>query len=266
MTRLLYQFISRLPVSWVRSFSYFLLKNVTKYRSTIILENLELCFPELRSEELVKIRKDYYRVLSRYFSEIVAFNKSSKEEILKNYNFQISENYWSSIKGNTILMASHFGNWEVVIPLLPLFCPYRVIGVYKPLSNKRADEIIYNLRSKYGLELVPMEKVVRLFNDEEPKIFVFINDQSPSKGSNGSWIKFMGNDTLWYEGILKLKKKFSIDFSYLKIWPNHSTYDIKIENLDDAKPLHDYVEKLETNIHQNRAYWLWSHRRWKHKK
>ena len=77
-----------------------------------------------------------------------------------------------------------------------------------------------------------------------------------------------------YMNIKKLAKKLNSPIIFAKVNPkSHGYYEIEFELLtDNPKDTKEgeitnlHSKKLEEDINNNPAYWLWSHRRWKHLK
>jgi len=97
----------------------------------------------------------FYKANLRFFAriivEILKYN-SSKDSKIKFKNIDDLESKCIESKG-LILLASHYGNWELACTLLPKHTPLPCYGVYKPLKNKSVDQYMKKKRSKNGLQL-----------------------------------------------------------------------------------------------------------------
>jgi Kdo2-lipid IVA lauroyltransferase/acyltransferase len=101
----------------------------------------------------------------------------------------------------------------------------------------------------------------------------FISDQTPS-GDNAYWINFLNQDTPVFTGAEKIAKKFNYPVVFCKVLkPKRGYYEIELEILTmepNSTPenyiIDSFNKKLEENIIEQPEIWLWSHKRWKHKR
>jgi KDO2-lipid IV(A) lauroyltransferase len=180
-------------------------------------------------------------------------------------------------KRDIIAVLGHYNNWEWPT-LLPYYLKYKTLIIYKPLQNKYFDRYIYNHRSKDGIVLTPMSLIIReIVNNKKNNIntlSVFLTDQTPIKSEIQYWTTFLNQDTPVYIGVEKVASKYDmavVFFHIQKIKRGH--YNLNIELLFDhtaGLPQHlitdTHVRRLEEIIREKPEFWLWTHRRWKHKK
>jgi KDO2-lipid IV(A) lauroyltransferase len=103
---------------------------------------------------------------------------------------------------------------------------------------------------------------------------VFLTDQTPAKGEIKYWTTFLNQDTPVYLGVEKVASKYDMAIVYFHIQNiKRGYYNLNIELLfDHTAGLPEYlitdthVRRLEEIITEKPEYWLWSHRRWKHKR
>jgi KDO2-lipid IV(A) lauroyltransferase len=62
---------------------------------------------------------------------------------------------------SVIVVAAHYGNWEWMAGLR-IRSPYHTIAVYKPLNSRIFDRIMKQLRTRFGVEVVPMRNILRV--------------------------------------------------------------------------------------------------------
>lgn len=178
---------------------------------------------------------------------------------------------------SSITVFGHFANWEW-FAILQKYVDYRFLAVYKPLSNKYFDSFLYKIRAKYGVTLVSMHDTLRTFiryRDEGiATSTVLIGDQTPGKKDIKYWTNFLNQDTAVYMGIEKMARKYDLAVMYFRIdKAKRGYYTVDIEVLtEDPMSLKEYeltemhLKKLEEQIIERPELWLWSHKRWKHKK
>jgi len=269
-----------LPVLYILSdFIYLLLYYFPSYRKNVVSTNLKNSFPEKSAEELKEIEKKFYRHLADMFIETFKLTHMSNKEQKRRFtysNLQIIDKLREE-KRDIIAVLGHYNNWEWPT-LLPYYLNYKTIIIYKPLQNKYFDRYIYNHRSKHGIVLTPMSLIIReIVNNKKNNIntlSVFLTDQTPIKSEIQYWTTFLNQDTPVYTGVEKVASKYDmavVFFHIQKIRRGH--YNLDIELLFDHTtdlPLHlitdTHVRRLEEIIREKPELWLWTHRRWKHKK
>ena len=101
----------------------------------------------------------------------------------------------------------------------------------------------------------------------------FIADQTPAP-EKAYWTTFLNQDTPVFTGTGVIAKKLGYPVIYISIQqPRRGYYEMGAEVLgevprtmseNDINQLH--TERLERDIRQKPDLWLWTHRRWKHKR
>lgn len=274
--------ITLLPLRVLYLFSYLyyiFLAWVPGYRKKVIMNNLRNAFPEKDEKELKRIRARFYLHFADLFIESLKLQHMSARELKKRYHINYPEilDRLNDEGRSALAVFGHYGNWEWIV-IAQLFTSLKFLVVYKPLSNKRFDSYLLKIRSGYGIELVPMANTLRAFIEHEKRgistITALVSDQTPPKREIQYWTRFLNQDTPIYLGIEKLATKFNLAVLYFNIsLVRRGYYTIDIELLtDDPRSLGEHeltemhVRKLENQIKERPELWLWSHRRWKHKK
>ncbi len=260
-------------------FAFLLLYYFPSYRRKVVAENLKNSFPEKSDAELKSIAKKFYRHLADFFIETVKLMHVSREEQNRRYTYTNVEviDKLREDKRDIVAVLGHYNNWEWPT-LLPFFLKYKVIIIYRPLQNKYFDRFIYRQRSRYGIVLTPTNMVIReIVNSQKNNIntiSVFLTDQTPAKGDIKYWTKFLNQDTPVYTGTEKIASKYDMAMVFFHVQKiKRGYYNLNIELLLEhtaGLPEHvvteTHVRRLEETIREKPEYWLWSHRRWKHKK
>lgn len=258
---------------------YMILYYVAGYRRKVVATNLRNSFPEKSEAERKIIERRFYRHLSDLFVETLKATHMSPKQISKRFkvrDWTLGERLCREGK-DAIFVCSHYNNWEWLSSSV-LYSPYTGLTVYKPLKNKYFDRFILNLRTKYGVIASPMQHILRdLVTFRKKNIrtgTAFIADQTPPLNENVYWTTFLNQDTDFYRGAEKVAIMLDIAVIYLnviKVKRGYYEVEIKLitEHPREEKP--DFitartVEILEEIIRNKPEYWLWSHRRWKHKK
>ena len=162
--------------------------------------------------------------------------------------------------------------------MIALYDKHVTIGAYKPLKNKHFENFINKSRQKFGGFPVPMHDVVRMAlkmsQEGKPFFLGLISDQTPAKGDIRYWTTFLNQDTPVFLGTEKIAKKTNQPVLFCNMRKlSRGRYEVDFvvltENPKDTKPYEItemHVRELEKLIRETPEYWLWSHRRWKHKR
>lgn len=263
-------FFRKLPARLLTNLTYRILY-IIKYRKQTIEKNFKstiaLSCTHYSFEEFYAL---CLKNISRVLIETLTINTKKSSSVV----YENIENLESTcINGNgLLLLASHYGNWELSCIHLPLHTDIPCYGVYKPLKNKTLDKTVLKLRSQYGLKLIPMNSIVRTITENvrknKPAIYILIADQNPRSIQNVVWTEFLGKMTAFSKGFLKFRKKYNFQIAYMKTEPLDDLYAYTVsfdypekhKNIDEVQW---YSERLASQINQNPQYWLWSHNRWK---
>jgi KDO2-lipid IV(A) lauroyltransferase len=258
---------------------YLVLYYIVRYRRQVVATNLRNSFPEKTHKELKTIEKKFYKHFCDIFIEqLYLFYASEKQarRMCKFTNIDIFEKYYTQGK-SVIVAGGHYCNWEI-LGLFALYLKYITLGVYKPLANKRFENFINKARSKFGGITVPMNDTARLAITyaNEGKLFFLglITDQTPAYGDIRYWTTFLNQDTPVFLGVEKIARKtnqpvFFCNMRKIKRGQYEVTIELITENPRDTRPYEItemHVRALEKLIREAPEYWLWSHRRWKHRR
>ena len=274
--------ITLLPFRVLYIFSdllYLVLYYIVSYRRKVVAENLKNSFPEKSGEELKTIEKKFYRHLADLLIETFKLTHMSKEEQKKRFTYSNLEviDKLRKDKRDIIAVLGHYNNWEWPT-LLPYYLKYIIIIIFKPLQNKYFNGFINRQRSKFGIVLTPTSQVIReIINYRKNNIntlSVFISDQIPAKEDIKFWTKFLNQDTAVFTGAGKIAAKYDmaiVFFHIQKVKRGFYNLDIELllehtEGLSEELITETHVRRLEEIIREKPEYWIWSHRRWKHKK
>ena len=269
-----------LPVLYIFSdFLYLVLYYVVSYRRNVVATNLKNSFPEKTDKELKIIEKKFYRHLSDILIETFKSTHMTRANQKKRFtysNLDIIDKLREG-KRDIIAIMGHYNNWEWPT-LLPYYLKYKTIIIYKPLQNKYFNRFINNHRSEHGIVLTPTSQVIREIINYRKKdintVSVFISDQIPSKGDIKYWTTFLNQDTAVFTGAGKIASKYDMAIVFFHVQKvKRGYYNLNIEPLfDHTEGLSEevitekHVRRLEEIIKEKPEYWIWSHRRWKHKK
>jgi Kdo2-lipid IVA lauroyltransferase/acyltransferase len=259
-------------------FFYVIIFHIVRYRREVVSANLKNSFPEKSEAELKRITKEYYKNLCDVFMEAIKVASISEKEILRRNVFDdmsILKMYNSQNK-NVVAVLGHFSNWEWGGSALSILSPMQVFSAYKPLSNPYFDRFLFRIRSKFGIRLVKMEDMYKtILRQSHPTLSIFIADQTPPNTKATYWTTFLSQDTPVFLGVEKIAARLNapVVFLYpLRVKRGHYRIycHLLVEDPSKLPGEHDitelHIKFLEQLIREHPEQWLWSHRRWKHKR
>lgn len=257
---------------------YGLLFYVFGYRKKVVLDNLKLAFPQKNESELLKIRKKFYRHFTDLIVESVKAFTMSPNFVRKRYTFKNPEVLNDlHAKGRSVaFMGAHQANWEWSCSM-PLWIDNTCFGAYTRVGNKYFDKVIKNSRMKYGFIGYETTKTIQAmksnFDDGIQGLYLLLSDQSPQVQKTHYWSEFMGVKVPIHTGAEMLAKKFDmavVNYSVKK--PKRGHFEVTLELITETpnefknyEITDRYLKIVERNIHAQPEYYLWSHKRFKHR-
>lgn len=272
--------ISYLPFSvlyLLSDFLYLIISKILSYRKKVIDENLKCAFPEKSKSERIKIREKFYRFFSDFVLEVIKMYSLKKKTLIKRINFEHSEALDKySKKGQSVIIAlGHFGNWEWAGPGAANQLDFHFQAIYKRLLNPYFDKLVLHLRSRLNVELLEMKTAARsiMMDSNRVTATAFPMDQRPPP-EYAFWINFMNRDAGFFMGPEKIARKMNYPVIYASVLrTRRGYYKMILKEITpnasmekDGAVIETFVHLLEQDIKNNPEYYLWSHKRWKHKK
>ena len=273
--------LSRLPmrILYMKSdFFYFLIYYVFRYRKQVVLDNLKLAFPEKPEVELLQIRKKFFKHLMDLLVESVKAFSISEKEILKRYTYSNPElvNKYAAEGRSIALMGAHQSNWEWSISL-PRVLNIDMYGAYTKLNNTYYEKAVRDSREKFGVIGYKTSEMVRgmqkRFSDKQQGAYILLSDQSPQLHKTYYWRAFFDIKVPIHTGAEMLSKRFDlVVINYVTRRIKRGYYKTEFQLITDTpKEFKDYqitdlyTELTEKNILEQPEYYLWSHKRFKHR-
>ncbi len=249
------------------------------YRRKVVAANLKNAFPEKSEKERIAIEKKYYHHLCDLLVETLKLIHISSEQQLKRMHLTNPEllNRFYDEGRDVVVVLGHYGNWEW-LNILPVYTKLRNVPIYKPLKNKYFDRFMLNLRLINDCDPTAMSNVIREViknrKNNRRALYGFMTDQTPSRGEIKFWTNFLNQDTPVYLGAEKIAIKYDMAIVFLNIQKiRRGYYDFTAEllfehpsGLPEQLITETHVKRLEEIICEKPEFWLWSHRRWKHKR
>lgn len=266
----------------VENLLYVLLCHVVRYRMQVVRRNLRNSFPEKDARELETIRRRFYRTLAEIFVDTINMAHMSEEKARTVLTVKGLDAHRAAVHGRDwIALSAHYGCWEYSSYWGLYERSQMLVAVYHPLRSVVMEELYQRLRNSDCAMTVPMKDCLRFYlrNRErgvDGKNFVMglIADQNPPKRPDSHWFRFLNQDTIFFDGGEKLALRCGLPVYFVRMRRvQRGRYEMSFEQIYDGEeqvPAYEiterYVRRLEAMIREQPELWMWSHRRWKHKR
>ena len=274
--------ISILPFRILYLFSdfvYVLVYYILGYRKKTVRSNLAKALPHLSAEERKRIEKKFFHHMCDMFLEMIKTMTISRKEMEKRFRFTNLDVYLDlEKKGKSIaLMVAHYATYEWVISM-NYKINFKGYAIYKKIANPYFDKLVKNIRSRFKAYLITTKEtsftIIKNNDEHTLSVYGFASDQTPRRSDSMHWYHFMGIETPIHTGAETLAKKFDMNMIFLKVKKvKRGYYEASFEVLsEDVKSIPDYqisetfMDKVEQQILEAPEFYLWTHKRWKHKR
>lgn len=275
-------FVSILPFRLLYAVSdvlYVVLYHIVGYRKQTVQENLKLVFPDKSEAERQLITKRFYHHLCDMILEAIKSMSISVEDMKARFKFTNIELIKEFEKQNKsiVLMCAHYGSWEWIF-IIQTYVKFRGYAIYKRLNNRYFDKLVRGIRARYNSYLVTTKETIPTLIENKKKGVLtmngFVSDQTPKKGKAYHWNTFMGIEVPIHTGAEMLAKKLDmpvIFFSVKRIKRGfyETTFQTLAEQPNEYKNYaitDQFLKHVEQQIIEAPEYYLWTHKRWKHRK
>jgi Kdo2-lipid IVA lauroyltransferase/acyltransferase len=275
-------FISILPLRLLYFISdvilYPLIYIILGYRKAVVRKNISNAFPEKSLAEQRSIEKKFYHFLCDLFIETLKCITISKSQLQKRCRIEVDTELtdkWYDEKRDFLITLGHYGNYEWLAALLDVEFKHLGTGPYHQMKNPYFNNLFKKMRSRFGTFMYPTFETYRLLQKGFDKTFfvTLANDQS-APPTKSYWTTFLNQDTSFFYGTEKIAKKYDMPVLFAKIRrEKRGMYVVSFELITEypqkEEPgfiLEKHATLLEQQIKANPSFWLWSHKRWKHKK
>jgi len=256
----------------------FFMYRIIGYRKVVVKENLRLVFPEKSEEEISVITGKFYHHFCDMMVEAIKSLTITEAQMNKHFKFTNIEVLHDLEKKqrSIILMCAHYGSWEWIF-ILQKHIKHKGYAVYKRLANKYFDRLVKRIRAKYNSHLITTKETFNVLLKSKKKgeltINGFVSDQTPKVNKAFHWNEFMGIKVPMYTGAETLAKKLDmavVFFSVKRI--KRGYYETTFKTIaEQPKDFEDYeitdifFKLVEEQIFEAPEFYLWTHRRWKHR-
>ena len=257
---------------------YVLLYYVIGYRKKVVKDNLKLVFPEKSKQDINRISKKFYHHFCDMIFEAIKSLTISEKEILKRFKVTDIEDLkqYEASKQSVILMCGHYASWEWSMSLQK-HIDFIGYGVYKRLRNPYFDRLVKRVRGKHNSYLISTKDIIPTLVESKKagKLFLcgMAADQSPKLNKAYHWTEFMGVKVPCYTGSEMISKRLDLPIVFMAIKKvkrgfyeaTFSTITKTPKNFKDYDLTDTFHKLVEAQIKTAPEYYLWTHKRWKHK-
>jgi Kdo2-lipid IVA lauroyltransferase/acyltransferase len=280
---LFFKYFSKLPffvLYGISDSAYFIIYHVIGYRKRVVFDNLQNSFPEKSNTEIKQIANSFYRYIADLFIEFLKGYTITEKEVVervKIVNLEVVKDYIDNNQ-SLIIVTGHIGNWEWLLHSLNLTgIPMDV--VYQRLSSPLFEKLTLYIRGRFSdTPLIEKDDTLRktVQRKDVTRALVLGSDQSPQNWKSAYWTTFLNQDSGFFTGTERIAKKFDypVIFSEMRK-TKRGNYEIEFteiahpsefKNLPAGEITERFVRILDKSIHKYPIEYLWSHRRWKHKR
>ena len=258
-------------------FLYLIIYYIIGYRKKTVKRNLKLAFPQKSDKERLIIEKKSYKHFCDIFIEMIKTATISQKEMEKRFKFTNMDLLIQMEQENKSIavVTSHYATYEWSISINK-HMNYQGYAIYKELKNKRFDQLVKNIRKRFGATLINTKETFKVLEDNKKNnvlgTYGFASDQTPMKHRIEHWKKFRGAETPVLTGAEDATKKFDMNLVFLEvkklkrgyyqanlIRPFQNPQEVPNYQITDL-----FIERLENQINENPEYYFWTHKRWKH--
>ncbi|MDX5436787.1 MAG: lysophospholipid acyltransferase family protein, partial [Pontibacter sp.] len=233
--------------------------------------------------ERKQVAKAFYRQFADVVVEILHMAAMSRSEMERRVKFTNPDLLAGYVKAGTpvLILGSHVGNWEWSLSAAAVTFSFPSEGVYKPLNNPFFEAFMLDARSRLGAHLIKMKETLRDFVAKRnvPRVVALLSDQTPLRSEITFWTQFMHQETPFYTGAEKLSERFGYPVLFLDVKrSSRGHYALTFEQITDGATVPAvapgtenpitvaFAQKLEAALHRAPVDYLWTHKRWKHKR
>jgi len=252
-------------------FTYYVLR----YRRKVVMDNLQIAFPEKTQAERNRIAIKFYRNFVDNFIETLKLLSASPSFIRSHFhidNLEILEDFYQAGR-RCQLHLGHTFNWELANAAMPLLSDYPFIVAYMPIENKVFERLLLHLRGRTGTILLPATRLQRsiLPYRNTRYLLTLVADQAPGNPDQSYWLNFFGRPSSFVRGPERGARAGDIPAVFVRFYKtSRGYYRVFLTTIADhpaqlpeGELTRRYRSLLEEAIRQDPDLWLWSHKRWK---
>lgn len=258
---------------------FFLVYYLFRYRRKVVRNNLLSSFPDKGIDDIKRIERHFYKNFCDLFVEASKMLNSKPEGFKSRVVFtnpELVSGLYEQQK-NMFYALPHSGNWEWFVKMICNLTRHKCLAVYKRVKNPVFERLMLYLRTKdCDLELVESKSVSQRLAQltDSQNAVLMVADQTSYGLASDYWTEFLHQDTCWFTGLERIAKKLDYAVVFVDmVRKGRGHYEVTFKMITDCPQetapgeiMESYVRNVERFIEANPDNWLWSHRRWKHKR
>lgn len=278
--QLVLKLLTRIPLpllytwGWVM---YFVAFRVMRWRRDQAERDVANAFPERSAAERADIVRRSYRNLGDTLVEALWGFGASGEALKRRVAIENPELVQAGFDAgqSVVLLTAHFGNWEWLLLAAGVQFGIVIDVVYQPQRVRAIEDFLRTARGRFGGHLIPRSEFVYdlLSRSERIRTYALIADQTPKHKSDPKhWTHFLNQDTAFFIGAGKIAKFLDAKVLYVKMRRvRRGRYSVRLEEIatppyeeaEDELIVERFARKLERDVRESPADWLWLQKKWK---
>jgi KDO2-lipid IV(A) lauroyltransferase len=242
---------------------------------------MKASFPGKTAAELRQMERAFYHHFTDYFVETLKLAHISLEEVqsrARMLNPGLIDELMREGHTCIVMLMGHYGNWEWFSASTSFFEDARIYQIYRPLKNRAFDALFIRLRTRFGSYGIKKKETVRdlirLKQERIRSVVIFLADQTPSSANLHYWTSFLNQESAILTGPERIARKQDLPVVFLDVKKTkRGFYTVECKLITRTPRLtpeywitEQYARRMEESILHDPAYWLWTHKRWKHKR
>jgi KDO2-lipid IV(A) lauroyltransferase len=276
------KFLTRLPLPVLYalgSFAYFVAFHVLRWHRELAARNLANSFPEKSEAERAVILEQSFVNLGQTLAETFWGFGASADALAERVAIENHELITRFVAENrpVVLLTAHVCNWEWLLPGAGAQFDIPIDAVYKPLRVPSLDAFIRGTRSRFGGKPIPIQSFLfeLMRRAGEVRAYAMVADQTPPRNMDKYWTRFLNQDTAFFTGADKIARFLDAPVIYVAMRRrSKGHYSVRLhvlveppyDSADDLQVVERYARRLEAEIRESPADWLWVHNKWKYPK
>lgn len=233
--------------------------------------NLDIAFADsMSAQKKVTVARESFVTGARVFLDLLWFSRWTRRRLAR--WTQLGDEFFQHVVNEQqVLVSAHFGNWEIMCLLLPLYG--RGAVVVKDIKNAAANRVINRIRACTGLTTIPVRGALRPLLKEiraggSPALLL---DQDVHPQDGGFFLDFFGLPASVSGAGALLSQRGGVVvrpfFCRMKPDGHYTCYFKPGLHPADDESVEDYTGRIMAVLEDEiRAYpecWLWMYKRWK---
>ena len=257
---------SRLPLTHLHGLAEHVVKPISSfaYRRRLVTANLARAFPDA---ELAPLVEDFYTAFAQVCVEVLRARTMDAADLRERVCFEGAD----ALNGRqALVLMAHHGNLVWAATALALHISTPVSVVYKTPHIAAMGQLLMAIAQRFGVDAVPVKEVRKRLvkSRQQCRIWTIVADQRPGKERH--YANLCGQRTAFFNGPERIARALRLPVYYLSCQRMATgRYRCVMEKI--AEPPYErtgvvverYAQKVQADIDQAPADWLWSHDRWR---